>query len=106
LAHLDLKVVAAAFFIGRLVSYSVLVAGAGALGDQLLPLFQKQFGSWVAYASAVIAGICSGLGGIVRGRHQRRETMPTASGSMSLARQERGRMHDSRTPFSKPSPRP
>ncbi len=55
LAHLDLKVVAAAFFIGRLVSYSVLVAGAGALGDQLLPLFQKQFGSWVAYASAVIA---------------------------------------------------
>jgi len=47
--------IAAAFFIGRLVSYSVLVAGAGALGDQLLRLFQKQFGGWVAYASAAIA---------------------------------------------------
>jgi membrane protein YqaA with SNARE-associated domain len=37
LARLNLKVVAAAFFLGRLVSYTVLVAGAGALGDQLIP---------------------------------------------------------------------
>ncbi len=55
LAKLNLKVVAAAFFLGRLVSYTVLVAGAGAVGDQLIPLFKKQFGSWVAYATAAIA---------------------------------------------------
>lgn len=55
LAKLNLKVVAAAFFLGRLVSYTVLVAGAGAVGDQLLPLFKKQFGSWVAYVTAAIA---------------------------------------------------
>ena len=52
LANLNLKVIAPAFFIGRLVSYSVLVAGAGTVGNQLTPLFKGQFGSWVAYASA------------------------------------------------------
>jgi membrane protein YqaA with SNARE-associated domain len=55
LARLNLKVVAAAFFLGRLVSYSVLVAGAGAVGDQLIPLFKKQFGGWVPYATAAFA---------------------------------------------------
>lgn len=55
LAKLNLKVVAAAFFLGRLVSYTVLVTGAGAVGGQLFPLFKKQFGSWVAYATAAIA---------------------------------------------------
>jgi membrane protein YqaA with SNARE-associated domain len=55
LARLNLKVVAAAFFLGRLVSYTVLVAGAGAVGDQLIPLFKKQFGGWVPYATAAFA---------------------------------------------------
>jgi membrane protein YqaA with SNARE-associated domain len=55
LARLNLKIVAAAFFLGRLVSYTVLVAGAGAVGDQLIPLFKKQFGGWVAYATAAFA---------------------------------------------------
>jgi membrane protein YqaA with SNARE-associated domain len=57
LAKLNLKVVAAAFFLGRLVSYTVLVAGAGAVGDQLIPLFKKQFGGWVPYATAAFAVI-------------------------------------------------
>jgi membrane protein YqaA with SNARE-associated domain len=55
LARLNLKVVAAAFFLGRLVSYTVLVTGAGAVGDQLIPLFKKQFGGWVPYATAAFA---------------------------------------------------
>lgn len=55
LAKLNLRVVAAAFFLGRLVSYTVLVAGAGAVGGQLIPLFKKQFGSWAAYVTAAIA---------------------------------------------------
>jgi hypothetical protein len=33
----------------------VLVAGAGAVGDQLIPLFKKQFGGWVPYATAAFA---------------------------------------------------
>lgn len=57
LAKLNLKVVAAAFFLGRLVSYTVLVAGAGAVGDQVIPLFKKQFGGWVAYVTAAVAVI-------------------------------------------------
>jgi membrane protein YqaA with SNARE-associated domain len=57
LAKLNLKVVAAAFFLGRLVSYTVLVAGAGAVGDQLIPLFKEQFSGWIAYATAAFAVI-------------------------------------------------
>jgi membrane protein YqaA with SNARE-associated domain len=57
LANLNLKVVAAAFFLGRLVSYTVLVASAGAVGDQLVPLFKEQFSGWIAYATAAFAVI-------------------------------------------------
>ena len=57
LAKLNLKVVAAAFFLGRLVSYTVLVASAGAVGDQLVPLFKEQFSGWIAYATAAFAVI-------------------------------------------------
>jgi membrane protein YqaA with SNARE-associated domain len=42
---LDLRLVGAAFFVGRVISYTALVAGAHAAANQLGPLFARQFGS-------------------------------------------------------------
>lgn len=51
----DLRLIAAAFFVGRLVSYTALVAGASAAADQLGPLFIRQFGGWFAVVGPITA---------------------------------------------------
>jgi membrane protein YqaA with SNARE-associated domain len=51
----DLRLIAAAFFVGRLVSYTALVAGAGAAADQLGSLFSGQFGTGIAVIGPITA---------------------------------------------------
>jgi membrane protein YqaA with SNARE-associated domain len=55
LVGLDLRLVAGAFFTGRLVSYSALVAGTGAAADRLGPLFSRQFGGAFALIGPLTA---------------------------------------------------
>ena len=51
----DLRLIAAAFFVGRLVSYTALVAGASAAADQLGSLFGRQFGTGFAVIGPITA---------------------------------------------------
>ncbi|MDQ6603821.1 MAG: hypothetical protein M3Z19_13955 [Chloroflexota bacterium] len=51
----DLRLIAAAFFVGRLVSYTALVAGASAVAERLGPLFVRQFGSGFALVGPITA---------------------------------------------------
>lgn len=55
LVGLDLRLVAAAFCTGRLVSYTTLVAGTGAAADRLGPLFGRQFGGAFALIGPLTA---------------------------------------------------
>lgn len=57
LVGLDLRLVGAAFFVGRVISYTTLVAGANAVADQLGPLFTRQFGSGVALIGPITAAL-------------------------------------------------
>lgn len=57
LVGLDLRLVAAAFCTGRLVSYTTLVAGTGAAADRLGPLFLRQFGSGFALIGPLSAAL-------------------------------------------------
>lgn len=57
LAGLDRRLVAAAFFVGRLVSYTTLVAGTGAAVDRIGPLFFSQFGSGALLVGPLAAAL-------------------------------------------------
>lgn len=57
LVGLNLRLVAAAFFVGRVISYTALVAGADAAANQLGPLFTGQFGSGVALIGPITAAL-------------------------------------------------
>ena len=51
----DLRLIASASFVGRLVSYTALVAGASAVADRLGPLFVRQFGNGFALVGPITA---------------------------------------------------